>query len=224
MEFEKLGNNDPQKLTAINGKKGNGFTTNPKQMGSQALLPEAQTMLQGLFESNGLKWEPINMADPKFKDKVVAANKVAEVVRTNTAALPQMLKNVAMLMQGQVKLAEFYAASTQIVVDGKKCIDRATANAFLALADYQRYGQSLSQKVDRKIKALDAKYELIGELGEGKLQTSLKLIEAQKQAGEQRLEATEDLQKKRQDLLAATAIKRQKDKEYIRLGHLATAK
>ncbi len=220
MEFEKLDNNSSQKLSVVSGGKVGAFKTNPNQMGVQALLPEAQAMLQGLFAAHGLQFTEINMADPKFKEKVVAVGKVAEIAKVNVTALEQMLKHTATLMAGQVKLAEFYAASTQIVVEGKKRIDRATANSFLALADHQRHTQSLSQKVERKIKALDAKYELVGQLGEGKLQTSLKLIEAQKQAGEKREEATKELQNQRQELLASAATRRQKDKEYIRVGHL----
>ncbi len=222
MEFEKLSNNAPQSLSVVGGGKAGSFKTNPTQMGNQALLPETQSMLQGLFAAYGMQFPEINMGDAKLKDKTVALGKVAEIAKVNMTALEQMLKHTATLMAGQVKLAEFYAASTEIVVEGKKRIDRATANSFLALADYQRHTQSLSQKVDRKIKALDAKYELVGQLGEGKLSTSLKLIESQKQAGEKRQEVTEELQQKRQELLASAATKRQRDREYIRTGHLTS--
>lgn len=223
MEFEKLDNNLSQRLSVVGGGLGGAFNTNPAQMGNQALLPEGAAMLQGLYAAYGMQFTEINMGDPKLKDKAVAVGKVAEIAKVNMTALEQMLKHTATLMAGQVKLAEFYAASTQIVVSGKKRIDRATANSFLALADYQRHTQSLASKVDRKIKALDAKYELVGQLGEGKLSTSLKLIESQKQAGEKREEVTLELQQKRQELLASVATRRQKDREYIRTGHL-TAK
>lgn len=208
-------------MTVVNGRNGtSSFNITSNQMASQALLPEAQSMLQGLFAANGLQFTEINMADASFKDKVVAVGKVAEIVKVNTSALKEMLKHTAALMQGQVRLAEFYAASTQIIVEGKKHIDRATANAFLTLADYQKHSTALSAKVDRKVKALDAKYELVGQLGEGKLQTSLNLIQAQKNAGEQREENTRQLQETRQQLLATAAINRQKDREFVRVGHL----
>ncbi len=223
MEFNKLTNTNDRQMSVVKGGKGD-FSTNAAQMGKQAALPQAISMLQGLYQSYGLQFPDINLADPKFKDKVVAVGKVAEVARLNTKALAQMLKHTATLMAGQVKLAEFYAASTNIVVEGKKRIDKSTADAFLALADYNKHAQSLTAKVDRKVKALDAKYELMGQLGEGKLKTSLQLIENQKQAGEKRQAATAQLQQTRQELLASVGIKRQKDTEYIRYGHLKSDK
>ncbi|TBR56383.1 hypothetical protein B4U84_30180 [Westiellopsis prolifica IICB1] len=223
MEFKKLTTTNQSQMSVVKGGKGD-FSTAPAQMGKQAALPQAISMLQGLYQSYGLQFPDINMQDPAFKEKVVAVGKVAEVARLNTKALAQMLKHTATLMAGQVKLAEFYAASTNIVIEGKKRLDKSTADAFLALADYNKHAQSLTAKVDRKVKALDAKYELMGQLGEGKLKTSLQLIENQKQAGEKRQAATAELQQTRQELLASVGIKRQKDAEYIRYGHLKSDK
>src|SRR5579883_374076 len=234
MEFDKLQNTDPN-LTVIGGGKSDGksggggklaagnFTTSPEVMGAQSLLPQAQQMLSGLFQSYGLQYPEINMGDPKLKDKVVAVGKVAEVAKTNMVALEQMLQHTATLMAGQIKLAEFYSASTQIVVEGKKRIDAATAQSFLALAGYQQATNALKEKVGRKLQILEKRTELAGQLGEGKLQTALNLIDAQKEAGDKRQKATQDLHTKRQQLLAATGISREKDKEQIRYGHLVGA-
>ncbi len=225
MEFNKLANTNSgssANMSVVRGGKST-FVTSSDKMGVQALLPEAHKMLSGLFAAYGLQYPEINMADPKFKDKAVAVGKVAEIAQTNTAALEQMLKHTASLMAGQIKLAEFYAASTQIVVEGKKRIDAATAQSFLTVADYQKHSASLADKVNRKLQLLDKKYELVGQLGEGKLATALNLIEAQKGAGEKRQQATQQLHNKRQDILAAAGIKREKDREYIRYGHLAGA-
>lgn len=220
MEFDKLSkSNNNSKLTSIEGGKGE-FKTDPKTMGVQALLPQAKQMLEGLFAAYGLEYPDINMGDPKFKDKVVAVGKVAEVARINMTALNQMLKHTATLMQGQVKLAEFYAASTAIVVEGKKRIDRATADAFLNLADYNKQSKALKGKVNRKIQQLDAKYELMAELGEGKLQSSLKLIETQKQTGAKRIADTEATRESRQKLIDQTRVSRAKERNYIATGHL----
>lgn len=226
MEFHQLGiSNNNSKLASIEGGGGKGeFKTDPKLMGVQALLPQAKQMLGGLFAAYGLEYPDIKMNDPKLKDKVVAVGKVAEVARINMTALNQMLKHTATLMQGQVKLAEFYAASTAIVVEGKKRIDRATADAFLNLADYNKQSKALKGKVDRKIQQLDAKYELMAELGEGKLQSSLKLVQKQKQTGAKRIADTEATRESRQELLDQTRVKRTKDRDYITTGHLKGSK
>lgn len=213
-----MGTNSSSKLTPISG--GKDFKLDSKKMGVQALLPQAKQMLEGLFSTYGLQYPEISMSDPKFKERVVAVGKVAEVAKTNMTALEQMLKHTATLMKGQVKLAEFYQASTAIVVEGKKRIDKSTANAFLTLADYNKHTTSLQGKVQRKVQALDARYELIAELGEGKLQSSLKLIAKQKEAGAKRVTESEALSTERQALLEQTRLKRQKDREYIRTGHL----
>ncbi len=223
MEFNKLAKSqhNTQGNQLSNSKEGKGgLKLDPKSMGSQALLPQAKTMLTGLFSSYGLQFPEINMGDPKLKDKVVAIGKVAEIAKVNVTALKQLLRHTKSLMDGQVALAQFYASATDIVVDGKKKIDRATVEAFLSLMDYNKHSQALASKVERRLKALDAKYELVGQLGEGKLQTSLKLIESQKQAGEKRQENTRQLQAEREKLLTSAQIKRQKEREFIRVGHL----
>jgi hypothetical protein len=212
MEFKKFKELNSNNFEAPPGSKD--------VMGEQAALPQARSLLEQLFRSYGLEFPQIDMADPKFKDKVVAIGKVAEIAKTNIKALEQMLMHTASLMAGQVKLADFYESATQIVVEGKKRIDRSTADAFLALAEYNKYGQYLAGKVERKMKALNARYELLSNLAEGKLKTSLQLLENQKQAGEKRRQDSLEVYKARQELLNSASVRRQNEQEYIKYGHL----
>ena len=177
MEFKKnksskntggLAKSSGGKVTPIR-KGGNGsFNLNPTSVsGSQVLAvnPQAQSMLESLFGEFGLQLPELNMGDPNLSKKVVEIGKVAEVARKNKAAVRTLLKHVGALMSAEVTKAQFYDAATQIVIEGKRTIDRATANAFLSLYNYNKSVDHLQGAVERKTQAIDAQYEYLGQMG-----------------------------------------------------------
>ena len=236
MEFKKnksskntggLAKSSGGKVTPIR-KGGNGsFNLNPTSVsGSQVLAvnPQAQSMLESLFGEFGLQLPELNMGDPNLSKKVVEIGKVAEVARKNKAAVRTLLKHVGALMSAEVTKAQFYDAATQIVIEGKRTIDRATANAFLSLYNYNKSVDHLQGAVERKTQAIDAQYEYLGQMGDKRLQSGINWIKSKEQQGAKRITENEKTRKQRATLFSAVQSKRAKDVEYARYGHLEASK